>query len=181
MRREGREGDAIGLLPNQYGDVTGGEPGIRLLIARRHGRLYTACHLLHSLLDSILGAGAQRHCVYSFGMRSSGTLLRDNIKESTVAANSICVVAVELVYTEASSVAEGCKSCVSNAEDKGEAHTRCSFHRGRGLLVNDEPPGGEEGLLILQSVVGLRGAVRYMLDKVKRTCKISKGLQLYSS
>ncbi|CAL9105713.1 unnamed protein product [Musa textilis] len=98
-------------------------------------------------------------------MRSSGTLLRDNIKESTVAANSICVVAVELVYTEASSVAEGCKSCVSNAEDKGEAHTRCSFHRGRGLLVNDEPPGGggEEGLLILQSVVRLRGAVRYVL------------------
>lgn len=117
MRRGGIEGDAIGLLPKQYGDVTGGEPGIRLLIARRHGRLYTACHLLHSLLDSNLGGRAQRHCFYSFGMCSSGTLLHDNIEESTVAANSICVVAVELVYTEASSVDEGCKSCVPNAED----------------------------------------------------------------
>ncbi|CAD5188355.1 unnamed protein product [Musa acuminata subsp. malaccensis] len=95
-------------------------------------------------------------------MCSSGTLLHDNIEGSTVAANSICVVAVELVYTEASLVDEGCKSCVPNAEDKGEAHTRCSFHRGRVYSSMMNRRGGE-GLLILQSVVGLRCAVRYVL------------------
>ncbi|CAL9773542.1 unnamed protein product [Musa acuminata subsp. burmannicoides] len=96
-------------------------------------------------------------------MCSSGTLLHDNIEESTVAANAICVVAVELVYTEATSVDEGCKSCVPNAEDKGEAHTRCSFHRGEGVYLSMMNRRGGEGLLILQSVVGLRCAVRYVL------------------